>query len=74
MAGTVATGPYCEVNQKGNGFRKTEALQMDALNGAGDNWEVLRGMEINICCFQLNRPGSKSGIGPRSSRFCMRSK
>ena len=32
-----------------------EALQMDALNGTGDNWEVPQGMEISICCSELNR-------------------
>lgn len=30
MAWTVATGPYCEADQKGNGFRKIEALQTEA--------------------------------------------
>ena len=34
-------GPHCEVNQKESGSRKIQALQMDALNGTGDNWEVL---------------------------------
>lgn len=43
MALAVATGLYWEVNDKENGFRKIEALQMDALKGTGDNWEVLSG-------------------------------
>lgn len=47
-----------DVNHKGNGFRKIEALQMAALNGTGDNWEVPHGMEIDICCFELKRQGS----------------
>lgn len=59
MALTVATVPYRGVNHNGSEFRKTEVLQMDALNGTGDNWEVLYEIKINICCFELNRPRSQ---------------
>lgn len=59
MALAVVTGPYCEVNHNGNEFRKIEALQMDAFSGTGDDREVLFRIEINICCFELNRPGSQ---------------
>lgn len=38
----------------------TRDLQMDALNGMGDNWEVPQGMEVNICCSELNRQRSLS--------------
>lgn len=59
MALTVAAGPYYKVNHNQNEFRKIEPLQMDALNGTGDNRDLLYRMEINICCFELNRPGSQ---------------
>lgn len=44
MALAVASGPYCELNQqKGNGLRKTEAFQMEALSDPGDNQEIQSG-------------------------------
>lgn len=59
MSLTVAMGPYRGVNHNRNEFRKSKALQIDALNGTGDNWEVLYEIKINICCFELDRPRSQ---------------
>lgn len=39
----VAMGPHCEANHKENGFRKTEAFTKEALEGTGDDREVLSG-------------------------------